>query len=377
MQLKLKLRRFFDRDKNNKFRYIKTKFVLFISIVFIYAALLFTTNALGFTHSINIPLLNERPPLSYALNGFFLHYFGRFSVFCLHSVYAISVFVIGVYIISTIRPKSRLSLILFTIFLLGHILWHEEVYHVRDTLPFGLITILFVAVVINTQKRFYWQASLVGITAGLGWLTRANGIVFIPLLLLWPWLIKNNTWFAKLKYAIFSLLIYFIIISPWQWIIFNKNGHFSPSPYPGNGSYNIVKGNSELTFDIYPYIDIDLIDELIRNHNNKTEQSHTLTGTKFTFKSSPDFVVFKTQQIILFFLPIQVPFGSGNVSSTDDQLEIYNFKLHHIYRFPFVVSLLIPMASFPCYLLYIFDWKAEYFNHNEFIFKSLLRADPS
>jgi 4-amino-4-deoxy-L-arabinose transferase-like glycosyltransferase len=242
-------------------------------------------------------------------------------------------------------------------------LWQEEVFQARDTTLFCLVILLFFAVIVSETglvKRFV----VLGVLAGLGWLTRATGVIFIPMLAIAAYTTPHYGTKQKTRALMYALIAFCVVIAPWQKKIADATGSFSFSSYPGNGEYTFIKGNNILSADVYPIIDVDYLDGIPNWLNMQSVYD-------FIVNHPGTFLLMKLKEIPLYFLPIQSPFGSGDIRYVDNHIVILKFKPHHIYRPAYLVFNIVPLLACVFYILYFFSSK-PHITEREAYFKKIL-----
>jgi len=83
---------------------------------------------------------------------------------------------------------------------------------------FWLLTILFLLTAVQTKNEKYWY--LIGLTLGLGYLSKYTMFLFWPCLLIFFWLSKDNRYWLKKKELYFSGIIsalFFLPVLLWNW----------------------------------------------------------------------------------------------------------------------------------------------------------------
>jgi hypothetical protein len=340
-----------------------------------------------YTESISIwTMADYSPPLVFLFNQIVLSISGPRLVFVVHALYAILSFAVSFVILRKIgSPKT--GLVIFAVFLLGHLVWQEAVFECKEMIPLGLVLLtLFVIIVsdLSLVKRF----TLLGAVAGLGWLTRKTAVILIPMILILPFVYSHHNLRQKIYGLIVSVLAFCIVISPWQAYIVTKTGSISLSPYLKGGIGDdpdistgtfrpVVKGNNTFSADIYPFIDLDCISEVLHDRLGERYKEPSFSRAfsqvyNFISRHPGEFVLLKVKEIILFFLAIQVPFGSGEYHLVNDSVRIVNFKPHHIYRYPLVIFNLVPVLALPVYVLYFLGIGRHPKTDKECLFKRTL-----
>jgi len=120
----------------------------------------------------------------------------------------------------------------------SHYLWSETTF-----IFFLLLTVLALirsGDTLSTQKQMLWTL-LAGLSLGLAALTRAAAL---PLLVVVPvWMVASGRG-SRAAWARVGLLlaVVVLVISPWQWLLQKREGHFVP--LSSAAPYNLVLGNS-------------------------------------------------------------------------------------------------------------------------------------
>lgn len=330
-----------------------------VTYIFLYALL---AERISFAY--DIPLPDERPPLAYELNQFVLSVAGKHGAVIAHILLSILCFILGIYIIYKIK-KSLIYVIPFCIFYLSYLLWHEEVFTVRDTVLFALETLLFIALLLD-KSHLYIRFALLGAISGLAWLTRATGIIFIPLLVIVTMTLPREKFAKRSLLLLIALVSFLVAISPRQLSYYRESGQFSLNPFPGNGLYNFFKGNNELSAAVYPKIDIDRLDFIFNEQFNVTQDDLLLEASmNFALESPLAFLAFKGKGIALFFAPIAVPFGSSETTVANGVVSTTNFEAHHLYQGFWIGFNLLPLMAMTLYLGYFLGITRRFYNELE------------
>ena len=300
--------------------------------------------------------VTNRPPLAFLLNQTCLRLFGgTAAVYYAHALLGVATFFVGFLVINKVSDRAVNSSVsvVFTLLLLSHLLWQEEIIGANDTTLFGLLLMLFFWALLS-DFSLSTKAILMGVFAGLGWLTRATGVVCFPLLLLGLFTVPSREPLrSRVSGMALCLIAFTLVTAPWQANIFTRTKTFSLSPYPGNGLRNLVKGNNRLAMEIYPYIDIDSIQELIEEHYADERGNYHLSSVYDDAVNDPTaFFVHQLKKSTLFFLPIQSPFGSAKTEFRDGHVHVSDFRAHHIYRDFFVLLNFFPLFGFALFVGY-------------------------
>ncbi len=111
---------------------------------------------------------------------------------------------------------------------------------------FALLVFIFVLhfsfLAANGKKSpLHWLLS--GATGGVAWLCRANFILWMPLFLLWIFLLKNPKGREKAANAFFFLLGFVLLAFPLMFCNLNRAGSINPPTFAWNLSYLITTNN--------------------------------------------------------------------------------------------------------------------------------------
>jgi hypothetical protein len=317
-------------------------------------------NIHDFNHSISMTMPEQSAPLIRSLNLLIAQQFGQRYVVCVHMLLSWLVIVAAIFLLKKIGG-TNLSIVALTLFFLGYWGWWEMTFNLGRPVPFSLAILLFF--IINlTNISFTVRQALLGLIAGLAWLTRKTGVVFIPMLIVVPMLSQLGDFKKVIRGMGISMLIFFIVTWSWQAQIISQTGSISLSANIGRsvGSiYNMVKGNNSLSADVYPLIDLDLIQPVLDSHfsdalyvASKLEVGRFIY--RFIIQQPVEFLLLSIKKVVLFFLPIQVPLGSADYHVVQGAVELTNFTPHHMYRFPFVIFNVVPLIAFCLYIAYFF-----------------------
>jgi hypothetical protein len=345
-----------------------------LSLLFVYIIfynLLLATHKVNTIRILTTVSIGARTTITNIVNGIAMESLGRSGVFYVHGIFAFLTYLAAFYILLKIRP-SKIYLLIFSLFLSSHLLWQEEVIAVRDTIPFGLFLTIFFAVIVSDfslVKRFI----LLGLISGLGWLTRTSGVIFIPMLFIVPMTIPRHTLRQKCFGLLICVSVFCITISPWQIPYLKKTGRLGLSSWPGNGIYNCVKGNNSLSADIYPYIDLDLIEKPLENHVFVNQKNTALQPVYSFITEQPwKFIWLKIKNAFFYPLTLYVPFGYGKPHFTNNKIIISDFSFHHTYRTQLIIFNFLPLIIFLLYMCYFLNIGKHKKTEKETYFKKML-----
>ena len=111
---------------------------------------------------------------------------------------------------------------------------HLDAVHVKNVMSepwLRLVLILLVAMLVKHWhgKAWYWKTFLVGVVIGWAVLIRTEGMVLLPLVLLWPLLEKKVlqlSWKAILVGGLLGVAGVFLVWSPWMWRTARLSAHW-------------------------------------------------------------------------------------------------------------------------------------------------------
>jgi 4-amino-4-deoxy-L-arabinose transferase-like glycosyltransferase len=208
------------------------------------------------------------------------------------------------------RRISAVALLLYT----ADVALHKEQLAQRETVLIEFLTLLFVACSVEamTSRRGAAAAAL----AGLAFLTRPVGLSLL-LALLTLVLVEVPRLRAKLAASLLCIGVFGAVLLPWQ--LYQLHAFGTLSFADSNGGVNLFKGNSPLVAPIYPAVDVDEADPYVGALlAGQTEiEGGAMLGRRAAADILADpgaFALRSIQKILLFFSPVEVPFGDGRVS---------------------------------------------------------------
>jgi len=312
-----------------------------------------------------------RAPLIYIINETIYYTLGRTGVYIAHFFIALITIVGSFYIIKKLR-HNNVYLVLFSLFLFFHLRWHEELFRWGDTILFGATVVLFISAIVS-DLGFLKKMLLLGFIGALGWLSRATGVIFIPMIAIVILSYPKINYRKKILGLFFALLLFCVVISPWQVYLYNTIGHMSLSAYPGAGLYNVARGQNIFIADIYPYINTnhvsEFVEELILDTKDKI---HIEDVAKFIIENPGEFVLLNLKKFVFFILPLPTPFGTGTPILKNGEIIIQQFKIQHLYRGAFLLSTVFTATIFFAYVPYFLNINHQIKNLKEAYFKKIL-----
>ena len=228
------------------------------------------------------------------------------------------------------QTTSHLAILLYAL----HLTLHKEQLIQRETALFEFLILAFVFFLVRANAPFN-RIITTSILAALAFLTRPTGFWLFPILLSYVLFYPGFYVKEKIKLGVISLIVFELVLLPWQIYHFVNFGGFSFAT-SSNGGVNIFKGNSRLLGDIYPAIDVDHADEfidfLLEEHKLVSERDRnqflTEQGLADVVADPGGFVQRFVQKSIYFFSPIEIPFGRGEVAmGSEGRLIVENFRV--------------------------------------------------
>lgn len=125
-----------------------------------------------------------------------------------------------------------------SVFLLTNAAFMNHIFLFSDILP---LTFCFSILLIAQNSR---NTYIFGIVSAAAWLVRGSGAAFLSILI-----------YERQK--VFYTLIFIGLTIPCQIMILKDRALPSITSSPTNGYFNFVKGNSEMAYRLYPWVDLD------------------------------------------------------------------------------------------------------------------------
>ena len=266
----------------------------------------------------------HRAPFTKYLNALLLE-LGPWAVLLAHWLMAAGCAAIGGLVAGRLTG-SALGVVAFYALFGTDTLFHLEVLGYRDSTPFALALMGFVALALGPDRV---RRSLgLGALTALGWLSRATGVIVLPWLVLFA-AARSSGWARRAAAVGLGLLGFAILTAPWQRTLVRVHGQPSLSPAPGNGLFNAVKGNFELAGVLYPWEDLDYL-ETHRMYPSWVDQ-HARGVTVDTIvdyaRSRPgDFALLQVWKLVAVVCPLYVPLGHGELVERGGSWELVDFR---------------------------------------------------
>jgi 4-amino-4-deoxy-L-arabinose transferase-like glycosyltransferase len=212
------------------------------------------------------------------------------------------------------RRICLVGLLLYT----ADVALHKDQLAQRETVLIEFLTLLFVACAV--EARTSRRRAAAAAVAGLAFLTRPTGLPLL-LALLTLVIVDVPRLRAKLAASLLCVGVFAAVLLPWHLYQLRTFGTFSFAD--SNGGVNLFKGNSRLVAPIYPAVDVDEADPYVGALlGGQTE----LAGDAMLRRRAVEeiladpgaFALRSIQKILLFFSPVEVPFGRGSVSPNDE-----------------------------------------------------------
>jgi hypothetical protein len=222
---------------------------------------------------------------------------------------------------------------------------HKDQLAQRETGLIELVTLLFVACAVEAiaSRRRAAAAAL----AGLAFLTRPSGLALL-LALLTLVLIDVPRPRAKLAAALLCVGVFAAVLLPWQ--LYQLRAFGTVSLADSNGGVNVFKGSSRLVAPISPAVDPDEADPyiaaLLAGHTEIEGDALLRRRVVQDILAEPGaFAERSLQKVLLFFSPVEVPFGHGRVSTdADGVLVVDGYRVRQdwkaVLQFPFAFVVL-------------------------------------
>lgn len=184
------------------------------------------------------------------------------------------------------------------------------------------------------NQRSRWLC-IFGALAGLAHLTRPTGFLLllplaVSLMAINPQAFSIRPRTNKYVAAAGSILIFLVVIAPWQLRLWSTSGAATLSSSSTSG-LNLWKGNNPHLFMFYPILDIDQFDAMLTEVYGDLEDplvDDELLHSAFNYmitdpvSTIPRFLV----KVSLFFSPYPLPAASGRVTIVGDSVKIEDFN---------------------------------------------------
>jgi len=275
------------------------------------------------------------------------------SIMCLMSI----VCGVLVYLIANRISHNEKIGYLATILYILHLTVQAEHYALRETVLFELLLLTFVYIFVRDQDvntRKIVCATL--LTSGL-YLTRPTGFVFLFLTVLMIVIYGRSG--MKLRGALTSLVLFLLLITPWQ--IYHYKAFSKITLWSSNtAGSNLYVGASPAIRGIYPQVDTDdaaffIADQLRANGidanaNEDEARDFLLQEAKRFIKANPvAYLRGMVVKLVAFYSPVRTPLGTGIVKLDGDELVVERFEYSRgilsINHF-FITILLIPFGFY-------------------------------
>ena len=212
-------------------------------------------------------------------------------------------------------------------------LWVVESIRQRETFLYSAILLALVGVTVYARHKAPWYAGAVGALCAIGWLTRLNGVVLFPAVLVLFWKDWRGSGPRVGAREVLALTLSFGL-PILGWAAYQKT-HFGWVRISGNDSAkNFSKGNNHAMTGIYPFIDVDrlspvLLEPLAKataERGGDVQREYVRHAIQFVSESPVEALALVPRKLAAFFVPIYFPLGSGTArlsASGDWQVDDY------------------------------------------------------
>jgi 4-amino-4-deoxy-L-arabinose transferase-like glycosyltransferase len=231
----------------------------------------------------------------------------------------------------------------------------EENLTQRDS---GLFTFLLAGscfLFINLERRYrWWKLVLLGLLMGLICLVRPVAAIGPFFAGMWAWRLSLKQLEPAeigLRLALF-LASFYLVLLPWgvrNWLAVKQFTITSTT-----GGLNLWKGNNPGTADFYPFLDVDILDELLQeppqepgwwdnlrsvSTMNEVEQDAYLRRVALDYiVAYPDrFLRLGVLKVYTLWLPQLTPLGKGDIEWTPTGAEIKDYEIHYYPIAPYLI----------------------------------------
>ncbi len=226
------------------------------------------------------------------------------------------------------RPDAAfLAVVLYGL----HFHFGVEALTLRDTVLFAFLLTVYLTAVLHFESR--WGPPIVGGIAGLLYLTRPTGILFLPVFLLAYLPLQSGIPLPRrFRRAALVVAVAFGVSLPWHWhtIAVMQEPGLLPASTSGE---NLYKGQVEGFLNIFPFVDLDLLnphlDERTRGMD-EIERNRTLKEMGWTrLREDPSGTLLRgLVKTAALYSPLRTPFGDGQVTVDEDGASLSHFQLY-------------------------------------------------
>lgn len=239
-----------------------------------------------------------------------------------------------------------------------HFLFQIEVTAKRDTAVFTLLLVCFVLIVPLFSRSLQSKHLLLASVAAAAFLTRASGIVLIPILLftiLWDTrqklLVERTTSFVR------PALLFLVLVLPWQLTMAGITGEVELSSAAASGQ-NLWKGNNPYFFSLWPGVDLDALDPYLDKSLKPSlmspEADKELENRAKSFISQHPtlFVKASVVKFFAFFNPVPTPYGSAQFELQNGRMVLSDYDPRN--RLLMGISTIHFLVIFSAWIVFLF-----------------------
>mgnify|MGYP006268870657 CR=1 FL=1 len=275
----------------------------------------------------------NRPPLYPLFLSVWLALFDSAGPSAAYAAQALLWIANGLLIAALLRTRfKRPDAALLALLLYGlHVHFGVEALTQRDTILFALLLTLYISGILYIHSA--WGAPLAGALAGLLYLTRPTGILFLPAFLLAYLPSSTGTsWPARLRRAGLVAGIAFGVSLPWHWhtiAVMNAPG-LLPASTSGE---NLYKGHFDGFLRVFPYVDLDLLNPHLNERTAgmcEIQRNQTLKQLGWEhLRDDPVGALLRALvKTAALYSPLRTPLGNGEISMQANGARLDNFQLY-------------------------------------------------
>ncbi len=213
-----------------------------------------------------------------------------------------------------------------------HFLFQIETTAKRDTVFFTFLLVCFVLVIPMTFTRKTSRHLSMAATAALAFLLRGSAVVLVPILMaVIVWDYRGERFSHIVSNLMIAMAVFCIIVLPWQITLSHVTDEIAFSSAKSSGQ-NLLKGNNEYFFGLWPEIDVDAIDPLIKrsvrpNDFMSAEADEMMEARAMSYIRSDlgHFVKATLIKFFGFFNPVPTPYASANLTLEGGTLVVSNY----------------------------------------------------
>lgn len=235
--------------------------------------------------------------------------------------------------IATRISGSNIAGVAVLLLYLGHIVFQLEVFSKRETILFVTLELTAILAWLEIRRSAPRIAAL-GILAALAHLTRPDGIALIASLCAFELLFsRDGALHSRILRCVGIVGVFLLTISPWALTSQSLTGRLTiaSSHNFGQGFY---KGHNPYFFDLFPYVDIDLLEPEMERMMGQGDTLYDYRADPFFRQQALQYMDADPWGVLtrsllktaVFLCPYPTPFGKSTVEIRDGRAIINDFK---------------------------------------------------